>query len=225
VASHIQLLKQRCRRSRHNTESHDKGYQNIPIWITARFDEEKPWDDKDFATGFFPTLFLAVAVAVAVAILLDFEGEEDNEALFLLFGGAIASTSNKESAEQQQAITKETREAQWHKQQEAKQRDMGRGCWETTKVGWEARQNCGGLKNPGRSGGKHDKTTVDWKNWFRVAKSLFQRDENLLISCVSTRSLGVIRICFMFFEGTGFHVPTGCTQKKQRSSIWVCVTM
>jgi hypothetical protein len=51
-----------------------------------------------------------------------------DEALFLLFRGAIASTSNKESAEQQQATTKETREAQRHKQQEAKRRDARRGC-------------------------------------------------------------------------------------------------
>jgi hypothetical protein len=37
-------------------------------------------------TAFFPTLFLAVEVAVDVATLLDFAGEEDDAALFLLLG-------------------------------------------------------------------------------------------------------------------------------------------
>jgi hypothetical protein len=105
----------------------------VPIWIAACFDEEKPRDDKGFVAAFFPTLFLAVEVAVAVATLLDFEGEEDDEALFLLFG-AIAPTSNKEAAEQGQETTKETQQARTNNKKQ--QQDMRRSCWSTTKPLW-----------------------------------------------------------------------------------------
>jgi hypothetical protein len=97
-------------------------------------------------TGFFPTLFLAVEVAVAVAALLDFAGEEEDDAALFLFG-AIASTSDKNKAPAEQRQKKHDKQQQTkHKKQ---RRYTRRSYRETTKEGWiwwKARRNHGGLK-------------------------------------------------------------------------------